>query len=67
MAKSIKTELNRFLKELNRTELEKEIKKLYSKFDEVKKYYELELGQDTSKILNEFRDRKTRKGIQRKM
>ena len=57
MRKSIKSELNRYLKELDRTELEKEIKKLYSKFGDVKKYYELELGQDTSKVLSEFKDR----------
>lgn len=57
MKKSIKSELNRYLKELSRVGLENEIKKLYSKFGEVKKYYELELSQDASKVLNEFKDR----------
>lgn len=57
MGKSIKTELNKYLKELDRAELEKEVKKLYSKFADVKKYYELELGQDTSKVLKEFKDK----------
>jgi len=57
MRKSIKSELNKYLKELNRTELEVEIKKLYTKFGEVKKYYEIELSQDTSKVLNEFKNR----------
>lgn len=57
MGKSIKSELNKYLKELNRTELEVEIKNLYTKFGEVKKYYELELSQDTSKVLNEFKDK----------
>jgi hypothetical protein len=50
-----KSELNKYLKELNRTELENEIKKLYTKFNTVKKFYELELSQDTSKVLNEFK------------
>lgn len=57
MGKSVKTELNRYLKELDRTGLEKEIKKLFSKFKEVQTYYELELGQDTSSVLQEFKDR----------
>jgi len=57
MRKSTKSELNRYLKELNQAELENEIKKLYSKFGVVKKYYELEFSQDTSKVLNEFKDR----------
>lgn len=55
MRKSIKRELNRYLKEMTRTELENEVKKLYSKFGEVKKFYELELREDTTKVLNEFK------------
>ncbi|MEM6841362.1 MAG: DUF6155 family protein, partial [Bacteroidota bacterium] len=55
MSKSVKTELNRFLKELDKQDLEKEIKKLYSKFSDVKKYYEIELYQDTTAVLNEFK------------
>ncbi len=57
MKTSIKPKLNKYLKELTRTELEKEVKKLYSKFRDVKKYYELELSQDTSKVLEEFKGR----------
>lgn len=55
MAKSVKTDLNRYLKELSREELEKEIKKLYTKFNEIKKYYEMELSHDTTAILNEYK------------
>lgn len=35
MAASVKRELNRYLKELSKADLEKEVKKLYSKFKEV--------------------------------
>ena len=55
MAKSVKSELNKYLKEMSRTELEKEVKKLYSKFKEVKQYYELEFATDTTKIVNEYK------------
>lgn len=57
MAKSVKTELNKYLKDLSRPELEKEVKKLYSKFKEVKKYYEMEFCEDTTEILNEYKDK----------
>ncbi len=57
MKKSVKTELNRYLKDLDKKELENEVKKLYSKFKDVKKYYELELSQDTTAVLNEFKAR----------
>ena len=57
MKKSITSELNRYLKELDRNELENEVKKLYSKFDQVKKYYEMELSPDTSGILNEYKNK----------
>ncbi|WKN42694.1 DUF6155 family protein [Tunicatimonas pelagia] len=51
----MKTELNRYLKALDKKELEKEVKMLYAKFKEVKKYYELEFSQDTTAVLNEFK------------
>mgnify|MGYP001127043026 CR=1 FL=1 len=57
MKKSVKTELNRYLKDLGKKELENEVKKLYSKFKDVKKYYELELSQDTTAVLNEFKEK----------
>lgn len=53
--KSVKTELDRYLKALDRKELEAEVKKLYTKFSDVKKYYELEFSQDTTAVLNEFK------------
>jgi len=52
-----KSKLNTYLKEMTRLELEGEIKKLYSKFNEVKQFYELELSEDTSAILNKFKDK----------
>lgn len=55
MKKSTKPLLNKFLKEMTKPELEKEIKKLYSKFKEVKQYYEMELSGDTTDVLNQFK------------
>lgn len=55
MKKSIKLELNKYLKDLNKQELEAEVKKLYTKFSNVKQYYEMELAQDTTAILEEFK------------
>jgi len=55
MKKSTLRELNRFLKESSKEELEKEIKKLFTKFNDVKKYYELEFSQDTSQIVNDLK------------
>ncbi|MEM6297973.1 MAG: DUF6155 family protein [Bacteroidota bacterium] len=56
--KSIKTELNRYLKEMDKSELEKEVKKLYSKFKQVKQFYEVELG-DSDAILEECKKKIT--------
>ena len=42
--KSTKTELNKYLKELDKKGLEKEVKKLYTKRSQVKKYYEMEFA-----------------------
>lgn len=55
MKKSTKTQLNRFLKEMEKAELEKEVKKLYTKFKEVKEYYEMEFCDDTSKIVEAYK------------
>lgn len=55
MGKAIKSELNKYLKHLDKTGLEKEVMKLFSKFDNVKQFYELELGEDTANILNKFK------------
>lgn len=53
----MKKELNKYLKSLTEKELIQEVKKLYDKFESVKKYYELELGESTEKILEEFKER----------
>ncbi|MEM1135419.1 MAG: DUF6155 family protein [Bacteroidota bacterium] len=55
MKKSIKSELNKYLKEMDNKELIQEINKLYSKFSEVKKYYEMELTGDTTAIVEEYK------------
>lgn len=57
MKKSTKIELNKYLKELSKAELEKEVKKLYAKFKEIKKYYEIEFCDDTSEIINEYKQK----------
>ena len=43
------------MKTLTEKELIKEVKKLYDKFDSVKKYYELELGNNSEKVLAGFK------------
>ena len=60
MKKSIRSELSKYLKSLDREDLEKEVKTLYTKFKEVKQYYEMELSGDTSRILTEYKERITK-------
>ncbi|MEM1324297.1 MAG: DUF6155 family protein [Bacteroidota bacterium] len=57
MSRSIKTELNRYLKSLDKAALEKEVKTLYSKFKVVKEYYELELGLNTAEVLESYKEK----------
>lgn len=51
-----KSELNRYLQELSKKDLEKEIKKLYTKFSSVKEFYEMEFCTDTSLILGKYKE-----------
>jgi len=51
----MKRELNKYLSSLSEKELIKEVKKLYDKFPDVKKYYEMELGDNSEKILAEYK------------
>ncbi len=51
----MKKELNKYLNSLTEKELIKEVKKLYDKFPDVKKYYEMELGDNSEKILAEYK------------
>lgn len=51
----MKKELSKYLKTLSEKELIREVKKLYDKFDFVRKYYEIELGSNTEKILSEYK------------
>jgi hypothetical protein len=50
-----KNKLAGYLNELSKEELINEVKKLYSKFKPVKEYYALELGNDTTALLNEYK------------
>ena len=50
-----KKDLTKFLVDLTKEELEKEVEKLYVKFKEVKTYYDIELSGDTSAIVNEIK------------
>lgn len=75
----MKTALNKYLKDLDKKALEAEIKKLYSKFSNVQQYYNMELSQDTTAILNEYKEKirqeyfpkrgygKARNGVSRKV
>lgn len=53
----MKWEFNKYLKSLSEKELIKELQKLYTKFEPVRKYYQLELSGDTEAIVKEFKDR----------
>ncbi|HEX8459937.1 MAG TPA: DUF6155 family protein, partial [Segetibacter sp.] len=48
-------ELNKYLKELSKEELIKEVGKLYDRFKLVKEYYNLELGKDDGKLLEKYK------------
>ena len=50
-----KKDLTKYLVELTKEQLEKEVEKLYSKFKEVKTYYDIELSGATSTIVNEIK------------
>ena len=54
---NMKRELKKYLNSLEEKELINEIVKLYDKFKLVKQYYELELGNDSSKLLDEFKEK----------
>ena len=47
-----KKDLTKFLNDLSKEELIKEFEKLYQKFKEVKTYYDIDLGGDTTAIVN---------------
>lgn len=55
MARSIKPELNKYLKSLEKHALEAEVKKLFSKIPAVKQYYELELAAASSNVLEQYK------------
>jgi len=53
----MKRKLNKYLSSLTEKELIQQIKILYDKFDIVKKYYDLELSEDSQEILEEFKSK----------
>lgn len=55
MAKSVKREFSRYIKSLEKPELEKELKKLFDKIPAVSQYYELELSEDTTAVLEDYK------------
>ena len=46
-----KRDLPKFLNDLTKEELIKEVEKLYQKFDTVKTFYDIEISGDTSEIV----------------
>ena len=52
-----KKELRRYLLELTREELVKEVEKLYKKFQPVQQFYSLELGNDSTTLLSQYKKR----------
>ena len=58
-----KRELNKYLEHLSKKELEQEVLKLYTKFKEIKAYYQLELGseEDRLNLLNAYKEQITLK------
>lgn len=55
MSKLNKKDLSKYLKQSSKSDLEKEVKKLYDKFSEVKKYYEMELTKETTKTVKDYK------------
>lgn len=55
MSKITKNTLKKHLEELTKAELTAEILKLFEKIKAVKDYYEMDLGTDTSAVLNEYK------------
>ncbi|HEY6978497.1 MAG TPA: DUF6155 family protein [Chitinophagaceae bacterium] len=47
--------LNKYLSQLSKEDLIEEIEKLHSKFKQVQEFYQLELGNDTSKLLKDYK------------
>ena len=51
-----KKEFTKYINELSKEELIKELDKLYSKFKNVQDYYSMELTEDTSAVLNKYKE-----------
>jgi len=53
----MKRALNKYLKTLSKDELIQEVKKLYDKIGEVKEFYKMALSSDTSKVVEEYKEK----------
>lgn len=51
----MKREFTKYIKSLDEKERYEELMKLYTKFPEIKKYYEMELSPNTDKIVNQYK------------
>ena len=51
----MKREFNKYLKSLDKDELTKELKKLYDKFELVRKYYAMELSENSDNVVEEYK------------
>lgn len=50
-----KRDLTKYLNDLSKEELFKEVEKLYQKFKEVKNYYDIDLGGDTTELVKQIK------------
>ncbi len=50
-----KKELRKYLQEFTKEELVKEVEKLHQKFQAVQQFYSLELGNDSAKLLDQYK------------
>ncbi|MBX2840969.1 MAG: hypothetical protein KTR26_04310 [Flammeovirgaceae bacterium] len=53
----MKREFNKYVQSLSEKELKAELKMLFDKFEMVKKYYEMDLGSDSGRILEDYKEK----------
>ncbi len=57
MAKITKVTFQKHLFQLDRKEMAQELLKLFGKFDNVRQFYQMDLGGDTSELLNVYKEK----------
>ena len=55
MTKISKAAVREYLEEQDQQKLVEEVLKLYTKFDQVKQYYQMELSEDTQELVNQYK------------